>query len=248
MAGADQRFYASGYGRFTSPDPYQASGGPASPASWNRYSYTRGDPINRTDRKGLADWEVTVEEQICGTYSYDAACEGNSGAGTSRSDGGSGSGDDHAGAGGGGDGFDQLNTDLMFEAHAFATRLRDGSISKPCSDLLANSKIDLAAWADALDKVNVQDGLGNQTSSTVLFVPGSAEYEAASSRSLVIGGNFGKTSGTHAVASLVSNGVWIDPTKLAKYNEEQLGGLIAHETLHNLGLKDGAIQEALAGC
>jgi RHS repeat-associated protein len=50
-----QRYYASTYGRFNTADPYQASGGPASPASWNRYSYTRGDPVNRLDPSGLRD-------------------------------------------------------------------------------------------------------------------------------------------------------------------------------------------------
>ena len=44
---ADQRYYASTYGRFNTADPYQASGGPSDPGSWNRYSYTRGDPVNR---------------------------------------------------------------------------------------------------------------------------------------------------------------------------------------------------------
>ena len=53
---ADQRYYASTYGRFNTADPYQASGGPKSPASWNRYSYTRGDPVNRVDPGGLADF------------------------------------------------------------------------------------------------------------------------------------------------------------------------------------------------
>jgi RHS repeat-associated protein len=44
---ADQRYYGSTYGRFASQDQYVASGGPASPQSWNRYAYTRGDHINR---------------------------------------------------------------------------------------------------------------------------------------------------------------------------------------------------------
>ena len=52
---ADQRYYASNFGRFMSPDPYTASGGPADPRSWNRYSYTRGDPVNRFDPWGLED-------------------------------------------------------------------------------------------------------------------------------------------------------------------------------------------------
>src|SRR5205823_5289432 len=50
-----QRYYASSYGRFNTPDPYQASAGPADPGSWNRYSYTRGDPVNRFDPQGTND-------------------------------------------------------------------------------------------------------------------------------------------------------------------------------------------------
>ncbi len=64
---ADQRFYASSYGRFNTPDPFKASGFATDPASWNRYSYTRGDPDNRNDKHGLADWSVTVngDEDDC---------------------------------------------------------------------------------------------------------------------------------------------------------------------------------------
>ena len=54
---ADQRFYASTYGRFNTPDPYQASGrgtnNPGDPGSWNRYAYVEGDPINNYDPRGL---------------------------------------------------------------------------------------------------------------------------------------------------------------------------------------------------
>jgi RHS repeat-associated protein len=46
------RYYASGMGRFLNPDPYKASGGPASPQSWNRYSYVHGDPVNFIDPNG----------------------------------------------------------------------------------------------------------------------------------------------------------------------------------------------------
>src|SRR4029077_16696444 len=52
-----QRYYASSYGRFNSPDPYQDNNGgqgdSSDSASWNRYSYTRGDPVNRLDPHGL---------------------------------------------------------------------------------------------------------------------------------------------------------------------------------------------------
>jgi len=47
------RYYKPEWGRFTSPDPYQASGGPADPGSWNRYTYVGGDPANNHDPNGL---------------------------------------------------------------------------------------------------------------------------------------------------------------------------------------------------
>jgi RHS repeat-associated protein len=49
---ADQRFYNSTYGRFMSPDPYKASGGPGNPTSWNRYAYVESDPVNHRDSTG----------------------------------------------------------------------------------------------------------------------------------------------------------------------------------------------------
>ena len=55
---ADQRYYASTYGRFNTADPYGASGGPSDPGSWNRYSYVEGDPINHLDRHGLCTEDV----------------------------------------------------------------------------------------------------------------------------------------------------------------------------------------------
>ena len=59
---ADQRYYGSGTGRFWSADPYMNSAGAGSSASWNRYGYTRGDPMNRIDPSGLADITVEVNE------------------------------------------------------------------------------------------------------------------------------------------------------------------------------------------
>ena len=53
---ADQRYYASAYGRFDSPDPYKSGNGagtPADPLSWNKYAYVEGDPINFKDPSGL---------------------------------------------------------------------------------------------------------------------------------------------------------------------------------------------------
>jgi RHS repeat-associated protein len=55
---ADQRYYAVGMGRFGTPDPYMANNGgpgdPDDPASWNRYAFVAGDPVNYVDPSGQA--------------------------------------------------------------------------------------------------------------------------------------------------------------------------------------------------
>jgi RHS repeat-associated protein len=58
---AVNRYMSPGMGRFLTPDPYTASGGPADPGSWNHYAYTRGDPINRHDPSGLQDCDPDVD-------------------------------------------------------------------------------------------------------------------------------------------------------------------------------------------
>src|SRR5580693_7878098 len=49
----DQRYYASLYGRFNTPDTQGGHG--EDPGSLNKYAYVRGDPVNRNDPKGRCD-------------------------------------------------------------------------------------------------------------------------------------------------------------------------------------------------
>jgi len=53
---ANNRYYSNAYGRFMTPDPYQAmakgANDPKNPQSWNRYEYVLGDPVNRIDPTG----------------------------------------------------------------------------------------------------------------------------------------------------------------------------------------------------
>jgi len=49
---ADQRFYASTYGRFNTPDQFRRSARRRNPESWNRYIYANDDPINKNDTTG----------------------------------------------------------------------------------------------------------------------------------------------------------------------------------------------------
>ena len=60
---AINRYYASGTARFLTPDPYQASGGPAVPQNWNRYTYVHNDPINYFDPSGTNEADPNASYQ-----------------------------------------------------------------------------------------------------------------------------------------------------------------------------------------
>ncbi len=47
------RYYNNATARFMSPDPSSGSTSPASPESWNKYSYVLNDPIRNNDPSGL---------------------------------------------------------------------------------------------------------------------------------------------------------------------------------------------------
>jgi RHS repeat-associated protein len=50
---AQARYYANVQGRFTTVDPFSASGIASAPQSWNRYSYTVNSPLVYVDPSGL---------------------------------------------------------------------------------------------------------------------------------------------------------------------------------------------------
>jgi RHS repeat-associated protein len=54
------RFHNFSVGRFTSAD--RVSGRPGNPQSWNRYSYSKNDPINRSDEAGLDEDGLPFDE------------------------------------------------------------------------------------------------------------------------------------------------------------------------------------------
>ena len=53
---AQNRFYDSARGRFTTPDPARWSMNLQHPLSFNRYSYVTGDPVNNSDPSGLGQY------------------------------------------------------------------------------------------------------------------------------------------------------------------------------------------------
>jgi RHS repeat-associated protein len=73
---ADQRYYARTIGRFLTPDPYIASGGPEDPQGWNQYAYVGGDPVNYVDPPGLfrSSAEGGGPQTVCGPFSGNSLC------------------------------------------------------------------------------------------------------------------------------------------------------------------------------
>jgi RHS repeat-associated protein len=55
---AQNRYYASQIGRFTTADPNGRSARGGKPLSWNRYAYVVGDPVNANDPAGMEDIPV----------------------------------------------------------------------------------------------------------------------------------------------------------------------------------------------
>ena len=70
---ADQRYYASGYGRFNTADPSRISAGPEDPSSWNRFSYVQGDPINFRYSVYLCAEDTETSVNICETNDSDVS-------------------------------------------------------------------------------------------------------------------------------------------------------------------------------
>jgi len=77
---ADQRMYASTYGRFTTPDLHAAgaatsgnASNPSDPGSWNLYAFGGGDPVNRLDPTGL-DWIWIPDQGWCSSLDPDGGC------------------------------------------------------------------------------------------------------------------------------------------------------------------------------
>jgi RHS repeat-associated protein len=160
---ADQRYYASGFGRFLTPDPYKASGGLGDPGSWNRYVYVMNDPINYRDRRGLEaegdeDGDLDIgdgEGSGSGEYTTGEAGKGTTG-------------------GGGGDVFTKGGHGLDY-LNLVGSSPKVDDVKNALSLLMENIDNDCAGWLGrrldgylndevAFLKVGVFDGVRDSTS------------------------------------------------------------------------------------
>jgi RHS repeat-associated protein len=92
---AEQRYYNSSMGAFWTPDPGGIkTANPRNPLSWNRYAYTKGNPIGRIDRHGLEDCDdddgecdEQSEESYCDLNPEDPICNDLPGSSSGSTDG-----------------------------------------------------------------------------------------------------------------------------------------------------------------
>jgi RHS repeat-associated protein len=246
---ADQRYYSSQSGRFPTPDPYMASGGPDDPQSWNRYAYAQNDPINFNDPSGLMIGAVEGGYTFSTTV-YARPISGdlplfvlatllqrgtppNTGIAMRQSDIWE-------------DMFDVAATALGGYASAFAGRLRGGDISEDCTKDIVTLGITPDDWADKLNSLSLQNGIGSKVPYAEALPIGSAARARALELNLTIGSNFSQGGPTTAVSSANDNRVWIDPRKVNFGDPSGASGFIAHEALHKFsGLIDTTIQGKL---
>jgi RHS repeat-associated protein len=181
---ADQRYYTSQFGRFMSADRFKRAAKVNDSGSWNKYSYTRGDPANLVDPSGQDDCSA----DFCATgygYSYDCPpgmFPSNGGCVTAVNDG--------AGKGlpsGGGGSFSSSTTYYSL-AQRIARTVATGSISD-CTGLA-----DFAAGAAAISTSSAQF----ESAFSVLTPP--ANFESLTGVSwntdpVVLGGHTGEVSG-----------------------------------------------------
>jgi hypothetical protein len=243
------RYYSTGYGRFLTADPYMSnsggSGNPRDPQSWNRYAYTRGDPVNRFDPAGMQDCGTSEVEPI--------SCSGvpilfPGGGGSSQ----------------GGQSWKGTHIlppateaalfrievlALKGDAKDFADDLLTGNIPAPCAADLGKLGITPDQWAAALNNVSILNGLGSTVPLASTLPYGSDAWQTAQNLNLTVGGQFVVTSSSASITvawSSVNAGlVWINPYYVNPGNFLAASALIAHETLHNLGLLDPTIQTDL---
>src|ERR1035438_4170781 len=69
------RYFSGVQGRFTSPDPKMFPHDTADPQSWNKYVYTRNNPLRYTDPDG-EDWQDLLKGGLNAFFSDNAAGAG----------------------------------------------------------------------------------------------------------------------------------------------------------------------------
>jgi RHS repeat-associated protein len=269
---ADQRYYTSVLGRFMTADPSSASAGAADPASWNRYAYTRGDPVNRFDSFGTCDQSADTSTSItvCGTTDPVSGTAGSSIAGqgapsnylgpwvaqalaTAAAVGNNYLASLQAGAiHYGSTSFDQAFTSLTSDLGDISAQFKNLQSADCEADLKAAGVTDaqVVAYAQGL---SIVDGLGPAAITTTYAYAAYGNSLAYSSAATLWGGvtvamymAINLPGGVAAVAQAPGNTVYINAGWVNGMTTSQQEGMLVHELLHNItGIGDWDLQTAL---
>jgi RHS repeat-associated protein len=242
------RYYASGIGRFLSPDRGgKSSANPANPMSWNRYSYADNDPINRYDPAGMVTvavgdgWFVECNffdtgDPFCYVWAFGP------GPGPAPPPIGSG------GTVGSGavDSFAAAQASFKGAAQDLAKK---GKFKKRCEDdFRALHVTDNQVRTGAASAVFL-NGVGSDVTLASLYATSPVQSIAA--QAAAVTGTVGdliasKASTTVAVAQLGGPNIYLNPGAINPADYWQNIANVLHEVLHNVtGLTDPDIERLL---
>jgi RHS repeat-associated protein len=234
---ATNRYYSSSLSRFLTPDLFGGSEAGLNPQSWNRYSYSLNDPVNYFDPTGKNAVCVTKVDE--GDDDSSTECFGGDGSGGS-------------GSGSGGIALPQwqqaLNLARVIAVSVIGTLASDSNcqndidaLGKESQSVKGATAIDDDTLIQALVDANYQNGLTATAAASTLNDP------MINARPNVANGPISNLfiPGTEAESQLGGNTVYFRPSYVLGLSPYGLAALIAHETLHNLGLNDPQVEAGL---
>jgi hypothetical protein len=244
----DQRYYATGAGRFMTADPYRASAGASDPGSWNRYTYVGGDPTNLRDPRGLESESTEVFCYVDGQPIFsETACEvkrrsASGGPGTAETEPQAPSRQHRDKK------WETLHGTLQGLADDVSRFLTSSQISADCEKDLKALGISASDLGNGVSGMIMLDGSTADTYLGDVLPASDPTRETAIKRELKVRSLFGPNGSTAALAFANDNVVWFSTRLVSSFTRGRQAGLLAHEALHNItGLLDTQLQERLFG-
>jgi hypothetical protein len=237
-------------GRFGTPDPSSGSSG-ADPASWNKYAYVLGDPMNGYDPGGLDTCRLNGEEK------YQAACLTLTMPTISKPTGPLytvAEWDDMHGGSPQSKNWDKAQAKLS-NANELLHKVLLGDVSSPCQgDLNSIGGLGIASFQIpyTADRTTWNDASTSSDKVYQLFAPGTDAYTYyAAHPDLTVAQQFKNsplTKGESAVAgSALAGNIYFQSGYVNSLSVQNAAALLMHEVLHTLGAYDTQIQSALFG-